>query len=364
MPHSACPKGNPSRFFVVMHPQHFSARRRSRRYIVLTVLVVLLIGGWIVFWKYAQAAAQDNIAGWKAREAAAGRVYDCGTQSIGGFPFRFEVLCDRASAVIRSANPPIELTAPNVHIAAQVYQPTLLISEIAGPLSFGEPGHAPSYTANWKLAQSSLRGTPREPERISIVIDGANVRKIDSRAPLVEAQRLEIHARMLEGSAASHPVLEFVLRSAKLSVPPAGALVVKPIDADIDAVLRGLNDFAPKPWPQRFRELAQSGGRVEIRSARVQQGDTLAVGSGALTINAQGRLDGQINMTVAGLEEFINDVAAANRQKLGFSVSLGLGLLGGNKKLEGRPAVTMPLRVTDGTIYLGPLKLGDVPALF
>jgi hypothetical protein len=349
---------------IVTHPQQSSARQRSRRYVVLTVLVLLLAGGWIAFWTYAQATVQDNITGWKAREAAAGRVYDCGTQSVGGFPFRFEVLCDRASAVIRSANPPVELTAPNVHIAAQVYQPTLLITEIAGPLSFGEPGHAPDYVANWKLAQSSLYGTPREPQRISIVIDGASVRRTEQPAPMLDAARLEFHARMMEGSAASHPVIEFIVRSAKLSAPPAGALAVKPIDADIDAVLRGLTDFAPKPWPQRFRELAQSGGRVEIRSARVQQGDTLAVGSGALTINAQGRLDGQVNMTVAGLEGFINDVAAANRQKLGFSVSLGLGLLGGNKKLEGRPAVTMPLRVTDGTIYLGPLKLAEMPALF
>jgi hypothetical protein len=348
----------------VAHPQPLSARRRSRRYIVLTVLVLSLAGGWIVFWKYAQAAAQDNIAGWKAREAAAGRMYDCGAQSIGGFPFRFEVLCDRASAVVRSANPAIELTAPNVHIAAQVYQPTLLVSEITGPLNYGEAGHAPGYVANWKLAQSSLRGLPREPERISIVVDAPTVRRIDPPALLLDAERLEFHARILEGSAASHPVIEFIVRSFKLSAPPAGPLAVKVIDADIDAVLRGLSDFAPKAWPQRFRELAQSGGRLKIRNARVQQGDTLAVGSGSVTINAQGRLDGQISVTVAGLEGFINDVAAANRQKLGFSVSLGLGLLGGNKKLEGRPAVTMPLRATDGTIYLGPLKLGEVPALF
>jgi hypothetical protein len=345
-------------------PSPAIVRRRNRRYITLTVLVLLLVGGWIAFWKYAEIKAQEMVEGWKAREARAGRVYDCGAQSIGGFPFRFELQCDRASAVIKSAHPPVELKTSKVQVAAQVYQPTLLISEFTGPLTYAVVGQAPSYTANWKLAQSSVRGRPQAPERVSIVVDAPTVRRIDPAAPVLAAERLEIHGRMLEGSAASNPVIEIALRSAKLSAPAAGPLTQKPIDGEVDIVLRGLKDFRAKPWPERFRELAQNGGRIEIRHARVKQGDTLAVGGGTVTINAQGKLDGRINVTVAGAESFINEVAAANREKLGFSVSLGLGLLGGNKKLEGRPALSLPLRIADGTLYFGPLKVGEVPPLF
>jgi hypothetical protein len=345
-------------------PHPSIARRRNRRYVILVLLVLLVIGGWIAFWFYAQGAAREAIAGWKAREARAGRVYDCGSQSIGGFPFRFELLCDSASAVIRSAHPPATVTAPNVHLAAQVYDPTLLIAEVAGPLTYAEEGRPPRYSASWSLAQASVRGTPRAPERVSVVLEQPSVKRLDPAEPVLDAERLEIHGRMLEGSAQSHPVIELVLRSAKLSAPVAGPMAVKPVDGEVDAVLRGLNDFAPKPWPARFRELAQSGGRIEIRRVRVQQGDTLAVGAGALTVNGNGRLDGQLTMTIAGAESLINDVLAANRRKLGFSVSLGLGLLGGSKRLEGRPAISLPLRVADGTMYLGPVKLAEVPPLF
>jgi hypothetical protein len=45
-------------------------RRRNRRYWTLIVLVVLLIGGWIGFWKYAEGKVEQSIDGWKAREAA------------------------------------------------------------------------------------------------------------------------------------------------------------------------------------------------------------------------------------------------------------------------------------------------------
>jgi hypothetical protein len=347
-----------------MPPSQATVRRRNRRYLTLVIMVLLLAGGWVAFWKYAQLKAAETIEGWKAREARAGRVYDCGTQAIGGFPFRFELSCERAKATIQSAHPPLELTAPGIHLAAQVYQPTLLISEIAGPLTIAEAGKTPAYVADWKLAQSSLRGVPRAPQRVSIVVDEPSVKQVSPAQPVLDAKRLEIHGRMLEGSAAANPVIEIVLRSVDLAVPMMGPLAGKPLDADVDLVLRGLKDFAPKPWPQRFREIAETHGRLEVRSARLQQGDTLAVGGGAFTINAQGRLDGRLNVTVAGAEALINDVLAANKHKLGFSVSVGLGLLGGNKKLEGRPAIAVPLRLSDGTIYLGPVKVGEVPPLF
>ena len=67
---------------------------------------------------------------------------------------------------------------------------------------------------------------------------------------------------------------------------------------------------------------------------------------------------------MAGLEAFIDQVAAANKQKLGFTVSIGLGLLGGNAKVEGRRAIAMPLRVSDGVMLLGPITIGETPALF
>jgi hypothetical protein len=359
MPHSGCDKQTMADL-----PPYPVVRRRKRRYLTLILLVLIVIGGWIGFWKYAQIRAEEAIEGWKAREARAGRVYECGSQTIGGFPFRFELLCDRVKATISSAHPPAVVTASNIHVASQVYQPTLLISEITGPLTYAEEGRPPSYVADWKLAQSSVRGTPRDPQRVSIVLDDLHVKRVEPAEPVVDAERLEVHGRIVEGSAQSNPVIEIVLRSAKLAAPVAGNMAAKPTDSDIDIVLRGLKDFAPKPWPDRFREIAESKGRLEIRSARISQGDTLAVGAGALTIKPNGKLDGQLNVTVAGAEAFINDVLAANKQRLGFSMSIGLGLLGGNKRLEGRPAISLPLRVNDGSVMLGPIKVAELPPVF
>jgi hypothetical protein len=359
----------------------------------MLVLFVALIGGWSWFWHYAAGKAEVAISGWRAREAKAGRIYSCGAQSIGGYPFRIEVDCNKAAALFRSNQPPVEIKTAGMLIAAQIYQPNLLITEFQGPLTIADPGKAPTIVANWKLGQSSVRGTPTAPQRVSLVFDNPEVDRLSGgkRETLLQAKRIEVHGRIVEGSVTNHPVIEIVTRLRRAAAPTIHPATAHPLDADITAVLRGLNDFSPKPWPARFREIQAAGGRIDIEQARVRQGDTIAVGSGSLSLNANGRLDGQLRVTVAGLEPFLASInmgqavqtspdmdkvagaldrilpglgGVARQQATSSNFSLGINLLGEQTVLEGKRAVTLPLRIDDGVVFLGPIRIGNTPALF
>jgi hypothetical protein len=369
-----------------------SRRRTWLRYVILLFFVLALIAGWTGFWKFAVGKAEATIDGWRAREAKAGRIYNCDSQTVGGYPFRIEVNCDRASALFRSNQPPVELKTNSMIVVAQVYQPGLLIGEFHGPLTIGEPGKSPDIVADWKLAQSSVRGTPAAPERVSLVFDQPAVDRMDGamRQNLLRAKHIEIHGRMAEGSAANKPVIEVALQLDQASAPTLHPSTARPIDADVTSVLRGLNDFSPKPWPVRFREIQAADGRIDITKARVQQGEILATGSGTLLINANGRLEGELRVTMAGLDQFLAAIGAQQRvqtspnmdklvgaldrlapglgevarQQAGANISLGINLLGEQTSLEGKRAVILPLRFTDGSAFLGPIPIGNVPALF
>ena len=370
-----------------------SARRRRWRYIGTLVLFAALIGGWSWLWHDTAVRADAAIGGWRAREAEAGRLYTCGSQSIGGYPFRIEVNCDKASALFRSNQPPVEIKTSGILIAAQIYQPDLLISEFHGPLTIAEPGHAPNIVVNWKLAQSSVRGTPAAPERVSLVFDKPVVDRMAGgvQQKLLQARHIEIHGRIAGGSAANRPVIEIALQLDQVSAPSLHPAAVQPVDADITAVLRGLNDFSPKPWPQRFREMQAAGGRIDISQARVQQGEIIAIGGGSLSLNADGRLEGQLRVTIAGLESFLAAIGAeqmvqtsptmdrlsgaldrlapglgnvTRQQATSSNLSLGINMLGEQTTLEGKRAVTLPLRLEDGVVLLGPIRIGKAPALF
>ena len=370
-----------------------SARRRKRRYIGTLILFLALVGGWNYLWYYATGKAEVAIDRWRAREAKAGRIYTCGSQSIGGYPFRIEVTCDKAAAVFRSNQPPVEIKTSSILVAAQLYQPTLLISDFYGPLTIADLGHAPNIIVNWKLAQSSVRGTPSAPERISLVFDQPVVERINgnNRQSVLKAQHIEVHGRLAAGSVTNKPIIETVLRLRAAAAPELHPAAAMPIDADITTLLRGLNDFSPRPWSARFRELQAVDGRVDITQARVQQGDTIAVGDGTLSLNTSGRLQGQLRVTVANIEPFLAAVGTpqvvknspdmdrlsgaldhllpglgnvARQQATSSNLSLGINLLGEQTTLEGKRAVTLPLRFDDGSVFLGPIWIGNTPAMF
>ena len=171
------------------------------------------------------------------------------------------------------------------------------------------------------------------------------------------------------------------------------------------AQLSGLKDLSPKPWPERFRELQAAGGHVEIVQSRIQQGELIAVAAGTLGLSANGRLDGELQMTVAGIEKIIpalgiekmldegvpqatldrvapgvrtqdinNLMGALDRaipglgkvvkQNANAGVAAGINALGKEAVLEGRKARAFPLRFVDGAVFFGPLKVANIPPLF
>src|SRR6478672_8172034 len=217
-----------------MPQSSFPAAARRRRLWPLFIpfgLVVLLAVAWSGFWFYAAGRAATEIAAWRASERQAGRLQDCASQSIGGYPFRIEVRCGGASFELKG-KPTLQLKLPLLLAAVQVYDPKLLISEFTGPLEVAEPGRPPAAILNWTLGQASVRGLPSEFERASLVLDAATVRdpNLAGDGIVFRAQRLELHGRQASGSTSDNPVIETGLRLNAAVADKLHPLAAKPID--------------------------------------------------------------------------------------------------------------------------------------
>src|SRR5688572_8797389 len=151
--------------------------RRRRWPLILIALVLVIAGGWAPLWYYAAGRAETVIAGWREREAKAGRIHTCGSQTVSGFPFRFEMRCSDPGLELKSAQQPLSIKAKDILITARIWQPTLLRSEITGPLTITEQGQSATITANWRHAQTEVRGLPTAPEQMTIVIDQPTVER-------------------------------------------------------------------------------------------------------------------------------------------------------------------------------------------
>lgn len=360
-------------------------------------LILLLALGWSGFWFFAASQAETAIEGWRAREAKAGRVHTCANQTVRGFPFRIEVRCDDPAVEFQTIEPSVTLTTRSSLVAAQIYDPSLLVGEFTGPLTFGETNRTPSLTASWKLAQVSVRGTPEAPERVSAALDQPQFAR-PARGVMetvAVADRLELHGRIVGGSVADSPVIEAALRLSKARAPQLWPAVARATDGEIDALLIGLKDFAPKPWQTRMREIAAAGGRIEIKNARLVQDDILVVGSGSIGLTPTGHPDGQLDITVVGLDKLVTllgidqyvqqylaqrggnmdriaggldriipGLGGVVRNNSGGLASIGIAMLGQPRDIEGRRGVQLPLRFKEGAMFLGPVPIGPSLPLF
>ncbi len=389
-------------------------RRPLWRLFIMPVLLLIAALAWSAFWFYAASEVDVKADAWRAQEAKSGRVYDCARRTVAGFPFRLEVRCDGASVSLKSqtagqaaSQAPITAKLGQILVVAQIYDPKLLIAEFTAPATIADSSGSPSMSVNWSKARSSVVGLPATPTRASIVFDDPEIDRVNGSllTPLARAKHAELHGRLAEGSNLDHPVIETVLKIQGGSVQEVHPLLAQPFDADVRTLLSGLRDLSPKPWPERFRELQAAGGHVEIVQSRIAQGDLVAVAAGTLGLSAQGRLDGELQMTVAGIEKVIpalgiekmldegvpqatldrlapgvktqdlnNLFGALDRaipglgkvvkQNANVGVAAGINALGREAVLEGKKARAFPLRFVDGTVYLGPLKVGQIPPLY
>ncbi len=375
-------------------------RRRRLWPFILPVAIILLATGWSWLWYYAAGVAGEAEAGWIQREAALGRVYACGALSLGGFPFSIVSRCDQAAATFKSNNPPFDVRATGVTFSAQVFRPTLLNGEITGPVTLADLGQQPIFVANFSDAKLSLLGLPPDPQAITVTLREPRLDRVagPGSGMIFQADAVDVEGRIIAGSARSNPVIEATGHFTEATAPTFHPLLAEPLQGDVDFVMRGFTDFSPKPWPALFREMQAAGGGIEIKTIRIERPDAIIVGTGTLTVNAQGKLNGLVQVAVVGIDNIVpllgidqligqgidrltGGSGSANqglnaldrlvpglggvvRQNAASSMIENIKKMGQPTEIDKKPALALPVRVEDSVIYLGLIPLGVVPPLF
>src|SRR6185437_8719427 len=371
-------------------------RRTYLRIVVPLAVLVGLAVIWCGVWYYAAGVANRTLTGWMATEAAAGRVYTCGQEGITGFPLSIQVRCVQAAAAFKSTQPPFDLAAKDITFTAQIWRPSVLVGDVVGPVTVAEPGRTPSFVADWASARMLVNGLPPNPQALSIDVERPHLDRGGGGA-LFTADNAQLNARIVSGSIQNQPVVDVTLHFTAVTAPTVHRLLAAPLRGDLEVVLRGFKDLEQKPLAQRFRELHDNNGAIELKSLRLTRADAILVGSGTVTVNARGRLDGTLQVAVYGLDALIpqlgidraiqqqiDRLAGAGQAEQGLEalnrIVPGLGgivrqgttatvvdnikKMGKPTQIDDKPAVALPLRLADGAVYLGIFRMGERPPLF
>ncbi len=337
-----------------------TTRRRFPIYLPVLLLAFLAIG-WCGFWWLAASKLEEGVDSWMAREARAGRLYACEERDIGGFPFRLEIDCRNPKATLPADGGPINLAAGRFVAVAQVYRPTHVVGEFRGPLTITHPA-TPDITAQWSFAGASLMGSAETLERVSLVVEGLDMRAGAEGTPVAAMARLEAHARPTpDTGAGSYDVISSIKGAV---VPVLDSLLGSsaPTDIELQASIRGIDDLRPRPTSERLKAFADAGGNLRIALAKLTRGDVALESKGDIKLDAQGRPEGRLDVTVRGVEKLATLAPALG--DFGPLAGAGLNFLGQKATLDGANARRFDVTLGDGVARLGGIPLAQVPSLY
>jgi hypothetical protein len=256
-------------------------------------------------WFYAAGQAKAEMAAWRERERQAGRQQDCASLSVGGYPMGIEVRCVGAGFEIEGT-PSYRLDLPSVLATVQVYDRKLLTSELTGPLKISAQRGDSDYLLDWNVGRVTMRGLPSKVEHGSVVFDDLAIydRAAGDRDPMLRARHFEMQGRQAVAGG-DEPTVEAVLRLKQATAEKMHPAIARPTDADVTSVLRGMTELAPMSWPARLRQWQARNGEIDITNARIEQDDIIAVGTGTLRLTARGGLEGNLQVTIVGVEKVL-----------------------------------------------------------
>lgn len=319
----------------------------SRRFLWLTVFIVLLFGGYSAGWFYVADRLKAEVTSAVARMNRGDVRVECDNPQVGGFPFRIGVSCDRLG--YEDAARQLQASAGSFRSLAQVYQPTRALAELDGPLRAAAPGIGPIFL-DWERLRASVRIAMPLPERVSVEAEGLSGKAEPAGAaamPLFSAARADAHLRPNGAD------IDWAGSFAGLAVEPAAVdgRTLPTMDGSGEATVR--NGVALL----RSRPKSLRGQAVDIAALNLAAGDAGVSIRGPVSVAEDGLIDADLVVTVSNPMAVADVLATAFPEQKGPIQQgfAGLALLGNEP--------SMPLKIVRGKATLGFIPLGEIRPL-
>jgi len=333
--------------------------RYSRFWLYTPFVLLLLVAiAWSAAWFAIRSRAGEALDGWLAAEARAGRQWTCQDRTIGGYPFRIEVICSSLS--VRQGA--VTASLGRVESVAQVYQPRFVITEIDGPLRLTDG--TVTVQGSWDLLQTSFHAEPAGLRRLSLVAEAPRI-AVTGLAPgeiATSGQHLELHVRP-NPSRGADKAYDAALSVKQASLPFLDALVggSERTDVDSDVTVTQAEGFRGRPIVEELERWRGAGGKLDVLMLSLAKGGRRVEAKGELRLDELHRPQGQLAVAAAGLDGLLDNLLGRRNGAL-LSALLGQGGRAPGGQADGRPALAPlpPIRLDNGRVALGPFVIPGV----
>lgn len=331
-----------------------SAPRRSgmkRKVIAAMALLVIAVAAWSGFWWYAAEALKRSAdATLDAPVAADGIKLVCAPRTVGGYPFYLALDC--GDAAITAPNlPPVALG--HVSAAARVYDPERIVAEFSGPLEIGDPA-SPLVQAAWSLGRMSLHFDHGLLIQGALSIDEPTVTAPAFAAGPMKATLAELHVRNTPDDAGGTDVaLTMSGVKPKAATAPFDLGIIFTV-RDGGSALRGGGVAVPA-----------EGLPVDLTRVGLRSGDAALEATGNLRIRPDGRLDGNVDVSLVNPEGLAAAIAAVDPRARGLAapVVAVVSAFGQPGQTDGKPSRTLKITLDASRVMVGFIPVGRLPPI-
>jgi len=324
------------------------------------VLLGLTVVTWSGFWYFAANKTENLMDSWLQREAQLGRIWSCLDRQISGYPFRIEIKCNEPQFKGQLGGESYTGTLKSLHSFAQVYQPSLVLTDLEGPLQLKSESGTVDFRMEWKSLRASLQGLPTSFKRFSVSIVEPKVQAESLRGslPLTKAKEVEFHLRP-DGTGVAQ-AFDFALSLDGLTHPALDDLTGSTEALKINAKgnVTQLDPSQKGNVAERLEHWRSSGGTLQALDMKIEKSDLNISAKGDLKLDEWHRPSGNLNAEFAGFSPLL--------RRFGINIPGGaasdfLGGLLGQKPVDkgegnARKPLRLPVILANGRLFVGPFK--------
>ncbi len=371
--------------------------QRSRPLVIFISCLVLLMGAYSGWWMFLASGLRDSTQTWIAERRAHGHEAAYGDLVVGGFPFALRLRLNDASYILNPDGESWAWRGGDMAATLRPWDPGHLEFSLGGVHRFTyASGDGGWHTATLRMDEAGdvegMVGLDRAglPWAGFLDAEGLEVTPREG-APPVMLRRFHFDLRKHSSSEAvgeddemageggktvvgaiptMFPTHEtaflraaFILEGLRLSEKAA-----RPFGPEIELV-QGRVDLMGAPPQGPAREAAEAwrdgGGTVELAEFALRWDGLDISGDGTLALDGELQPTGAMTLSVHGFATVIDTLVARGVIRPGPAATARtiLGLMAKMPEEGGAPVLKAPLTVQKRRLFVGPVRLAELPAI-
>lgn len=321
------------------------------------IIFVFLL--YSAYWVYASTQIRAAVERWVTEQEAAGYEIEREALTVSGYPYRFQVTfrAPRITAPASDGGWHAELASLQAH--AVPHDLSHWIVRFGGPAylnNLNGPGSELELGAS-DARISLVYNEAGETERVGAELIDFTILTRAGDAPDVQA----IGALYLNGIVEADNTLH--VRAMAENVVAAPGVLSHDVERAFGETLgMARMEFSVTEWASLARNAdavawSQAGGQLDITDAALQWGPADLTAVGEFTLDRMARPDGRLSLRVTDPDTLAEALVEArlipeqNREALRVAAMMAP---------RGPEGVSLPFRIRDGGVYLGPARLGGL----